>query len=189
MSAIISSFFSQNGTPALGLSPTIRIWEVTNTTNTLVITDAPMVEVGDGFYKYVFAGYDGTTNYVIRADGGTSLPQRDRFSISGSADDINTIREAVYEATAADHTTPGTFGLKINQTCADTAQLRLDTVAMTELLELLLKFECNRTRIDKTAKTLTVYDDDGTTPLKVFNLKDGSGTLSTAEVCERDPTP
>lgn len=60
MSIIITSFFTNNGNPAIGLSPTIRIWEL-NTGNTLIIgypegthdsgngigTDGTMLEIYD----------------------------------------------------------------------------------------------------------------------------------------------
>lgn len=36
--------------------------------------------------------------------------------------------------------------------------------------------------------TLTIYDDDCTTPLQTFYLKDSNGNLSITEVCERVPT-
>ena len=44
-----------------------------------------------------------------------------------------------------------------------------------------------RTRIDPTSKTLTVYDEDCTTILRVFNLYDSTGTPSVVDVCERKP--
>ena len=69
--------FVSTGTPATGLSPTIRIRDVSD--NSLVITDAAMVEVGDGFYKYDFTTFSSGTNYAIRCDGGAMLPTFDRY--------------------------------------------------------------------------------------------------------------
>jgi len=60
---------------------------------------------------------------------------------------------------------------------------------INSLVSLLLKYERNRTRVDKNAFTLTVYDDDGTTPLKVFNLRDFTNSPSYTEVAERMPQP
>jgi stress response protein SCP2 len=57
--------------------------------------------------------------------------------------------------------------------------------AITLLIELLLKYERNRTRIDVAQATLTIYDNDNVTPLTVFSLKDHMGNPSVAEVCER----
>ena len=45
----------------------------------------------------------------------------------------------------------------------------------------------NRDKIDTTAKTLTRYDDDKTTPLVVFDLKDGAGVASSDAIFEKDP--
>ena len=65
----------------------------------------------------------------------------------------------------------------------------LDINTIVGIVNTLLKYEKNRTRVDKNAFTLTVYDDDGVTPLKVFNLKDFTGAASYTEVAERMPNP
>jgi hypothetical protein len=186
-SKIISSFFTINSIPALGLSPTIRIWSVTPITQTLLIIDAPMLEIGDGFYKYEFTTYDSSLNYVFRSDGGASLPLGERYQTASNESFSEDIVESVWDANKIDHLTPGTFGEAINSIDADVEQLRLDVISMTTLIQLLIKHECNRTRIDKIAKTLTVFDDDGITPIKVFDLFDSTGTPSVDEVCERVP--
>jgi hypothetical protein len=59
--------------------------------------------------------------------------------------------------------------------------------AVTDLLNTLLKYDTNRTQIDKNAKTMTVFDDDGVTPLRVFDLKDFAGIPSITEIAERAP--
>jgi len=48
------------------------------------------------------------------------------------------------------------------------------------------KLENNRLKIDATANTLTIYDDDGT-PLRVFNLKDSVGAPANENIYERVP--
>ena len=45
----VTAYFTDGGTPATGLTPTIRIRDLSD--NSLVITDASMTEVGDGHYK------------------------------------------------------------------------------------------------------------------------------------------
>lgn len=348
MSAIVNTFFTNTGAPATGLSATIRIWEVDAGSHTIVVTDDPMVEIGDGFYKYDFnvgAGFDATKEYVVRSDGSNALPAGERYSsgklavdssnlsiaaqdslvdavwdedtashqtagstgeaitqigsatitagdIANIADavwdedtashqtagstgeavtqtgsatisagdiadiadavwdedasthqsfgstgaaqtadcdlsassqatlvdavwdedttahqtagstgeavtqtgsatitagDIADIADAVWDEDATTHVTANTTGMYLNEIKADQVQLRLDVTQALQLANLLVKFETNRTRIDKTGKTLTVYDDDGTTPLQVFNLRDGSGSPSVDEVCERVP--
>lgn len=49
------------------------------------------------------------------------------------------------------------------------------------------KHVANRDRIDTGANTLTRYDDDGTTPLLVFDLKDSGGAPNATSIFEKDP--
>ena len=83
---ILSAYFSNAGVPALGLSATIRVRDLSN--NSLVVTDAAMTEVGDGFYSYNFVGYVPAKEYVIRADGGATLSGADRYSIGRNSNYI-----------------------------------------------------------------------------------------------------
>jgi len=73
----ITAFFSDGGTPKTGLSPTIRIRNVDSTA--LVVTDAAMTEVGDGWYKYNFTSYNEENTYSFRADGTSTLSGSDRY--------------------------------------------------------------------------------------------------------------
>jgi hypothetical protein len=65
----------------------------------------------------------------------------------------------------------------------------LDAVADSTLVQATLarKHLTNRDKIDNVANTMTRYDDDGTTPLVVFDLKDADGAASTDEIFEKDP--
>lgn len=49
------------------------------------------------------------------------------------------------------------------------------------------KLASNRMKINTTAKTCTVYDDDGTTPLYVWNLYDAGGASTATAIFERVP--
>ena len=66
----------------------------------------------------------------------------------------------------------------------------LATKSQTETINTLCvyikKLENNRLKIDATANTLTIYDDDGT-PLRVFNLKDSVGAPANENIYERVP--
>lgn len=198
---IISSFFTFNAIPAVGLTPlpTLLIWEVDGVTETLVVPSAAMNEVGDGFYQYLFTTYDPTKEYVFRVDGGstyvTDNPERyqagsiEVVTITNST--VVDIASQVWEEAAASHVTAGTMGLLENQIKADTtaiaANLYVNANSVLDLVQLLLKYDINRTRIDPTAKTLTIYDDDCTTPLRVFSLLDTTGAPSIVQVAERKP--
>jgi len=198
MSLTITSYFSKKGVPKLGLSPTIRVWEVTTVGQTLIIgsPDGNMTEVGDGFYKYIFTngnGYDETKEYVLRSDGAGDLGNNERYGAASisedsvSQDTIDTMVDSIWDESATDHIAAGTTGLVLNQIKADTALIQIDTSSIIALCETLLKYDTNRTKVDKIAKTLTIYDDNGVTPLTVFDLKDGTGTPSITEICIREP--
>jgi hypothetical protein len=64
-----------------GLTPTIRIRQVSD--NSLVVEDANMTEVGDGWYKYVYADYVDGVQYVFVADGGVGLGA-ERYAYGGN---------------------------------------------------------------------------------------------------------
>ena len=73
------AFFTENGTPKIGLSPTMDVWE---TDGTQSVNAQSMTEIAGGFYFYDFTGYDETKDYSIRADGGSSLPINERYKVS-----------------------------------------------------------------------------------------------------------
>jgi len=203
----INSLFSNAGLPAINIAtatpgyPKVRIWEVNGAIQTLIVgapagtgqaADGIMTEMDDGgspagkdgFYTFLFTdliGYDPTKKYVIRTDGGTSLPDTDRYQTAE-------INPSVWDEDRTEHLLSNTTGLALNQIKADTTQLFLDVAAVQNIVDIILKFDTNRTKIDDINKTLTVYDDDCTTPLRVFQLYDQYGNLSTDSVCERKPS-
>ena len=85
---ILTAFAKDDNTAATGLSATIRIRIVS--TNALTVTDAAMTEVGDGLYKYSFAGYDPDVEYAIRCDAGVVTGLSNRYSFSATVDDYTT---------------------------------------------------------------------------------------------------
>lgn len=184
---LITSFFTNNGVPATGLTPIIDIWEITDSSQTKIVANDSMIEVEEGWYKYNFSTYDTETDYIIKVDGGNSLPPQDRFQAFGNETFKDDITDAVWEEAKTDHLQAGTFGEALATVDADIEGLRLDVNSMLTLVDILVKHESNRTKIDKTAKTLTVFDDDGTTPLQVFDLLDSNGQPSIEEIAERNP--
>jgi hypothetical protein len=146
-----------------------------------------MAEVGGGFYKYNFTTYDTDINYLFRVDGGVALNGNDRYQAFGNETFKEDIADAVLDETVVDHLSNGSLGSSIATIQSDTTALRIDVDSVVLLAQTLLKYESNRTKIDKVAKTLTVYDDNGTTELQVFDLLDGAGDPSVDEVAERVP--
>lgn len=74
----LTSFFTDGGTPATGLTPTINAWTVDGSQ---VITAETMTEVAGGFYAYNFTGYDSSNEYMFRAEV-PSLSISERYSIA-----------------------------------------------------------------------------------------------------------
>lgn len=202
-SITITSHFSKNGIPSINLTPTIRIWEVN--THTLLIgapdgtklnIDGIMTEMvsspagtQDGFYKFEFTtilGFDDSKQYLIKVDGGASENNYQRYQVS-QIDPIIDVVDAMFNEPIIQHTQVGSFGEKINQLSANTEQLTLNLIDVMALLDLVLKYDTNRTKIDIVNHTLTVYDDDCSTPLRTFKLYDANGIPSVADVIERRP--
>lgn len=208
---IISSYFQNDSGPVAGLTPTLRIWEVTDIGEVLVVgtpcgtgsaTDGVMLELADcgspeteqdGFYRYNFTdvlGYDTTKTYVVRVDGGVTLSASFRYQVEkiSCIDSKEGIASSVWNANAADYTggSPETMGGLQNNTYNSVEIIRTNDIpALYALMDLIRKYDTNRTKIDGANNTLIVYDDDCVTPLRTFRLLDSTGTPSVAEVCER----
>jgi hypothetical protein len=91
---IIISAFTDNNIPKEGLTPLIKIRDVSD--SSIVVNNAEMAEIGDGFYKYDFEAYDSSNDYSILVDGGEILtnPERYQFGTDSIKSDmiINTNR-------------------------------------------------------------------------------------------------
>lgn len=194
---IIASFFTNNSIPATGLTPTIIIWSLTGTTDTIVVNGDTMLEVGDGIYQYNFLTYDANQDYAFRVDGGSTLTDAERYQAGSidlttiSSSQVSSISDSVWNATATNYTTTGTTGLALNQVNANTVaianNLYVNANSVLDIVNLIVKYDTNRTKIDPVNSTLTVYDDDCITPLRVFQLLDTNGAPSTTQVAERNP--
>jgi len=73
------SFFTDNGAPKTGLSPTIDVWTLDGTQ---VVTSQAQTEIAGGFYSYDFTTYDDDEDYCIRADGTSALQGDERYLFS-----------------------------------------------------------------------------------------------------------
>jgi len=126
---IFSSIFTSLGVPVTGLSPTIRIRDLS--TNTLVVTDAAMTEVGDGFYKYDFTTYDATKQYVIRTDGGATLPAGERYGYGNNDNYLPDIEGSTVLAKEATVSAIPTNPLLTNDTRLDNLDATISSRATT----------------------------------------------------------
>ncbi len=77
----LTAYFSDNGVPKTGLTPTMDIWKIDGTQ---VVTAQTMTEIAGGFYVYDFTTYDDDEDYVIRADGGATLGNTERYAVSSN---------------------------------------------------------------------------------------------------------
>ena len=189
MKKIITVHFTENGVPRAGLVPTIEFRELgTLLTESSIVALGNMTEVGYGWYRYDVASYDPTKNYIFNIDGGDVLGGGDRYKYGGNESYADDITLTVLDEPLISHTTTGSWADTVTKIKADTAAIMINEAGLASLLNTLLKYQRNRTKIDTTEATLTIYDDDCETPLTVFHLHDFHGMPSVQEVCERIPT-
>jgi len=123
---ILSTFFTNNGTPATGLTATIDVW---TSAGTQVITASAMTEIAGGFYQYDFTAYDPTLDYFIRADGSASLNLNERYIAStnqgmSELDHILGLVQSNFSMTGQTYDSDGNMtaaSISIYPTAADTA--------------------------------------------------------------------
>jgi len=179
----VTMLFTRSGVPATDINtttpgyPRVRIWNITDGTNSLVVDNALMTSVtdgadNDGFYKYVFnlgAGFDETQKYVCLFDAGASIPDYERYNNGTIVPDLgNEILDKI-----SDISDPDSIASKLDEILAITTYLR--------------KFESNRTQVDVNTGDLIVYDDDCTTIMWKFRLFDENGLPNVESVAQRIP--
>lgn len=201
----ILAHFKNTGIPATGLSATVRIRNAAS--GALIITDAVMTEIGDGGYKYDFTSYDPTLDYSIRADGTSELPDADRYLFSGnddppqvapklpSASFIMGSAVATGKDDEIDAIKAKTDNLPVSPAAVGSAMTLTDDAIDAILDELLSghtiagslgseisvirKFLKNRMKHEN--DTITLYDDNGITPLLTWQAKDKLGVAIDAD--------
>lgn len=67
------------------------------------------------------------------------------------------------------------------------AQSSSATIKNIDEIDFVYQKERGRWKIDEVAKTLTYYDEDGVTPIQVFDLKDADGNPTSENPYERVP--
>jgi hypothetical protein len=80
---MLSAYFTLNGEPKTALSPTISVLNVA--TGAAVVSNQAMTEVGLGWYRYDFVGFDAALNYVMVCDGGATLTGSERYVAMASS--------------------------------------------------------------------------------------------------------
>ena len=93
---------------------------------------------------------------------------------------------SVYEVFDFIVTNTGTYALTdIEHVIYEEMEDKVD--GLVNMIVYLYKINRNRLKIDKVANTLTLYEDDQVTPLRVFNLYDQNGQANWKNILERLP--
>lgn len=77
MTITLTVFLTSGGAPEAGLSPTIKIKNLTD--NVTDVVAGAMTDKGDGFYSYDFAAFDSSKLYAALIDGGNTLADPERY--------------------------------------------------------------------------------------------------------------
>lgn len=135
----------------------------------LIVTSGVLLVEGGGD---PFVNTTGSYNVLVQY----SQPVKtETVSTSGGSGGLTAteVRDAVWNALQLDYTLPGSMGYALGNA--------------NSVVSTLIKYQKNRTKVDQSAKTLTIYDDDGVTAVRVFALKDFSGLPSITEIAEKVP--
>lgn len=154
----ILSFFTDNGIPAPGLSPVVKIRDVVD--GSLLVSESAMTELGDGFYRFDFVAYDVTGSYAIRSDGGSTLTDSDRFQSSGNESFV----DDVWQQPTGSQDVAGTMGADLN---------------------FVTRIEGGRWQILTASNQMVFFDEGNTNEIARFNLLDVTGSAGFENPFER----
>lgn len=134
---LLLAYFSSSGSPATGLTPTITVRDVSD--GSAVVNAQAMTETGSGFYKYDYAGYDTTKNYVILCAGGITLVGTERYAVADSGDsgyisDVKTKIDTNLDAAISTRTKPADTQARVTlvDTCTVNTDMRGTNGALTD---------------------------------------------------------
>jgi hypothetical protein len=77
MTITLTVFLTSGGAPESGLSPTIKIKNITD--DVVDVAAGAMTDKGDGFYSYAFVAFDSSKLYTVLVDGGPTLADPERY--------------------------------------------------------------------------------------------------------------
>jgi hypothetical protein len=142
-----------------------------------------------------YAGVTGVTSptvYLIKPDGTKVLKTITSGANWVELDSVNFPGVYRLTLTATDTNQSGTLEISVKDTASDFYLGKEEFQNETNdniyaLLDSVRKYVRNRTKIDVTNKTFTVYADDNTTVLEVYDLRDQSNLPSVNNIYERIP--
>jgi hypothetical protein len=103
------------------------------------------------------------------------------------ATDVETAISGVNSAIGGVDIAVGNVNTAVAGVASDVADVAVDVADVSDQVLEVSKAALNRWKIDKNTATLTLYEDDGITPFKVYDLKDDEGDASTDKIFERVP--
>ena len=119
-------FFGESTTNAAltGLSPTIDIWNLTDSSQ--AVFDDSMTEIGGGFYSYSYASFDSEKTFGWVVDGGAEVTLRYKSGTSTGAtyDQANQIQHTG-EGADYDRTTDSLEGIRESMPTGDSWTARV----------------------------------------------------------------
>lgn len=197
-------YFSNNGVPAIGLSPTIDIFNVD--TKVQIITAGAMVEIAAGGYEYDFTTYDIDTDYFMRGDGGAMLSDPERYATAGNESFLVDINSKLTEVHGSGSWQPADVSLLALETNVEghvtnslnTYDPPTRAEATADKVEIIAEVDANEVKIDIANSDITflkklfsnkmtwdsansrfiIFDDAGTTAWKYMNVKQHDGTTN-----------
>lgn len=140
---LIVQHFTQNGAPVTGLTPNIKIW---NVSDDAIVVSGLMTELSlEGNYIYDFSSYDASTDYIFQCDGGATLSAYERYASFGNPSSISSDTWAL--------TVSGLDGV---------------TISYSDMIQDLFTIQTGKWEIS--GSDLILYELDSTTELIRFTL-------------------
>lgn len=165
---LVTPFSLSDGTPATGIaSGTVHIRDTNS--GELLVNSGALIEVGDGFYKFVFTEYTSSINYTIRFDG-TSALGASRYTFA--ANDHHSFD--LWEEPMNAHT---------GSVFASGSVTPLSSSG--QMLNFIKDIEGGRWRIDISTNQMVFFKDDNSTIVAVYDLFNSASVADTNNVFER----
>ena len=108
-----------------------------------------------------------------------------KFVLGGIMDTIDGKVGNVDAKVANVQTTVDNIETNVNTLNTKIDNIDLDVSSVLSIVTDIQKYSRNNMKIDVVNKQLIIYDDDGVTPLRVYNIKDRNGLASVDEIFER----
>jgi len=76
---IVSRFIDPTTGVITGLTPSVKIKDINDSTTAYIVNSVTMDEIGEGLYRYNFTNIEVSKDYYIIVDGGSTLTSQYRW--------------------------------------------------------------------------------------------------------------